>query len=234
MNKTVAVTASFSVKKIVFSCMSMACALFISAAAHAQAIEGCNPAILDAMQKTAQARNVVDAASYEEITPQPESAPAMICMARAAGVSAERGGNLFSGSFLGNANFATVITDALTAFFGQFADADGFGGAVDYTLTSLEDDADCPGIENHWELLKEKGVTQGIPRLTLQLLRDNVVPAGAGARFTRNWETAISDGIFDQLNDAIAALPIPAIPAFTNNMSFCQVLEAAGVAGACP
>jgi len=59
-------------------------------------------------------------------------------------------------------------------------------------------------------------------------------PGAPGTRFTANWDTAAADGIFDQLNDAIAALPVAAIPAFTGNMTFCQVLEAAGVAGACP
>jgi hypothetical protein len=235
MNKIVAVFTKLPAKKLFLSCLSMACALFISAAAHAQ-VEGCNPAVLDAMNKTSQGRNVLDVAGTEEIKPQNDSAPAMICMAKAAGVSAERGGNIFSGSFIGNANFASVITDALSGFFTQFADAEGFlaTGVVDYTVTAPVDDTDCPGVSNLWEFIKEKGVTQGVPYVTNDMMRANAVPAGAGTRFTTNWETAIADGIFDQLNDAIAALPVPAIPVFTNNMTFCEVLQAAGVAAPCP
>ncbi|MDP2205712.1 MAG: hypothetical protein Q8K65_05340 [Alphaproteobacteria bacterium] len=234
MNKTVAVAAKFSVKKILFSCMSMACALFISAAAHAQVVEGCSPAVLDAMQKKAQARVAYDVAVTEQVVVKPDSVLAMTCFGKAAGVSAERGGNLFSGSFFGNTNFASVITDALSAFFSQFADAEGFDtpGVVDYAATNLEDDADCPGIENLWERIKEKGVAGGVPYLTMAELIAGAAPGGSGARFTANWDTANADGIFQQLNDAIAALPVAAIPVFNNNMTFCQVLQAAGAT--CP
>jgi hypothetical protein len=236
MNKTVAVFAKFPVKKLFLSCLSMACALFISAGAHAQAVEGCNPAVLDAMQKKAQARVAYDVAVTEQVVVKPDSVLAMTCFGKAAGVSSERGGNLFSGSFIGNINFASVITDALAAFFGQFADAEGFDnpGVVDYAATNLEDDADCPGIENLWERIKEKGVADGVPYLTMADLIAGTAPGTPGDRFTANWDTANADGIFNQLADAIAALPVAAIPNFGTANTMCDVLAAAGVAVTCP
>lgn len=236
MNKTVALFTPSFAKKLALSCMSMACVVFISFGAHAQAIEGCNPAMLDAGQKKAQALVAYDVAVTEQIVVKPDSVLAMTCFNKAAGVSAERGGNLFSGSFLGNTNFASIIVDALSAFFGQYADAEGYDtpNVVDYAATNLEDDADCPGIENLWERIKEKGVAGGVPYLTLAELMSGAVPAIAGDRFRINWETADSDGIFEQLRDAIDQLPVPAIPSFAGANTLCAVLSAAGVSVTCP
>jgi hypothetical protein len=234
MNKIAAIFAKLPAKKLFLPCLSMVCALLISA--QAQATEGCNPAVRDAQQRAAQARVAADVAITEEIVRKPDSVLAMICFARAAGVSAERGGNLFSGSFFGNTNFASVITDALAAMFGQFADAEGFdtAGVVDYATTDLQNDAECPGIENLWERIKEKGVTDGVPFLTMAQLIAGAIPGGAGSRFSANWDTANADGIFSQLQDAINALPVAAVPNFSGANTVCQVLSAAGVSVSCP
>lgn len=235
MNKTVAVSASLPVKKIFLTVLSIACAMFISTNAFAQ-VEGCNPAIMDAMQKKARAKVAYDVAVTEQIVVKPDSVLAMTCFNKSAGVSAERGGNLFSGSFLSNTNFASVITDALSAMFAQFADAEGFDtpSTVDYAATSLEDDADCPGIENLWNRIKDKGVATGVPYLSMDDLMSGATPAGAGTRFQANWETGDSDGIFSQLQEAIEALPVAAVPSFAGQNTLCGVLSAAGVGVSCP
>lgn len=233
MNKTIAVSSKSPAKKLLLSCVSIACAVLISTAAHAQAVEGCSPAVLDAMQKKAQARVAYDVAVTEQVVVKPDSVLALTCFGKAAGVSAERGGNLFSGSFIGNTNFASVITDALTAFFGQFADAEGkdTGVVAAYNEPNLQDDADCPGIESLWERIKEKGVAGGIPYLTMAELMAGAMPGGAGTRFSANWDTADNDGIFQQLDQAMTTLPRPSVPTFTptNMQTLCGVLGAAGV-----
>lgn len=236
MNKTCAVSLSLPFHKLFFMFLSVACLVFISTAARAATVEGCNPAILDAMQKKAQAKAAYDVAVTEQTVNKPDSVLATTCVNKAAGVSAERGGNIFSGSFIGNTNFASVITDALSAFFAQFADAEGFDtpSTVDYAATTPEDNAECPGLENLWERMKEKGVASGVPFVTFSDLISGAIPGTAGSRFQKNWETAASDGIFSQLQDAINALPVPAIPSFTNAKTMCAVLAAAGVSGSCP
>lgn len=233
MNKTIAVSSKSPAKKLLLSCVSIACAVLISTAAHAQAVEGCSPAVLNAMQQKAQARVAYDVAVTEQVVVKPDSVLALTCFGKAAGVSAERGGNLFSGSFIGNTNFASVITDALTAFFGQFADAEGSDtGVVEYLDSSLQDDADCPGIENLWERIKEKGVAAGVPYITFAELIAGTMPGTAGTRFSANWDTAANtDYIFQNLSDAMDVLPRPSVPTFApeDMDTLCGVLNAAGV-----
>lgn len=235
MKKILPISAASVTKKLFLSALSVACVVFISAGAHAQAVEGCSPQVLDAAQKKAQARVLYDVAVTEQIVVKPDSVLAMTCFNQAAGVSAERGGNLFSGSFIGNTNFASVITDALSAFFGQFADAEGLESTtVEYGNTTPDNTVDCPGIENLWERIKEKGIATEVPYLTMAQLMDSAIPGGAGDRFTKNWEAGDTDGIFGDLQAAIAALPVPAIPDFSSANTLCDVIAAAGASVTCP
>lgn len=238
MNKTCAVSLSLPFHKLFFMFLSVACLVFFSTAARAAGVEGCNPAVTTAMNAKAQAQVAYDVAVTEQTVDKPDSVLALNCFNKAAGVSAERGGNLFSGSFIGNTNFASVITDALSAFFQQFSDSVGYADGtniVKYDATNLEDSAECPGIEDYWTQIKERGVAKGVPYVTLEDLITGSLPAGVGEKFQKNWEKAAgTDGIFQTLSNAIGQLPVAAIPAFTNLNSVCAVLGDAGVsAGGC-
>lgn len=236
MNKTVAVSASLTVKKIFLSVLSIACAVFISTNAFAQ-VEGCDPAVRAAMEKKAQAKVAYDVAVTEQIVVKPDSVLAMTCFNKSAGVSAERGGNIFSGSFMANTNFASVIVDALTAFFQQFADAEGNDSSVvDYAAVDLQDEAECSGIEDLWTRIKEKGVAGGVPYVSMDDLISGTLPGTAGTRFQANWETAAStDGgaLFESLSEAIGNLPRPNTINFGTADTLCGVLSAAGVGVTC-
>ncbi len=235
MKKILPVFATFPTKKLFLSFLSVACVVLISTGVQAQAVEGCSPAVLDAAQKKAQARVLYDVAVTEQIVVKPDSVLAMTCFNQAAGVSAERGGNLFSGSFIGNTNFASVITDALTAFFGQFADAEGNDSTtVVYDQTTPDNNVDCTGIEDLWERIKTKGIAGGVPYLSFAELISGAIPAAAGDRFTKNWEAGDTDGIFADLQTAMTQLPVPAIPDFSTANSFCEVVNAAGGSATCP
>lgn len=237
MKKILPVFATFPTKKLFLSFLSVACVVLISTGAQAQAVEGCSPAVLDAAQTKAQARVLYDVAVTEQIVVKPDSVLAMTCFNQAAGVSAERGGNLFSGSFIGNTNFASVITDALTAFFDQFADAEGNDSTtVVYDQTTPDNNVDCTGIEDLWEQIKTKGIAEGVPYLTFAELISGDIPAGAGDRFTKNWEAGADPGlnIFSLLQTAITQLPVPAIPDFSTANSFCEVVNVAGGSATCP
>jgi len=235
MKKILPVFATFPTKKLFLSVLSAACAVLISTGAHAQAVEGCSPAVMEAAQKKAQAKVLYDVAVTEQIVVKPDSVLAMTCFNQAAGVSAERGGNLFSGSFIGNTNFASVITDALSAFFEQFADAEGKESTtVVYDQTTPDDNVDCPGIENLWERIKDKGIATGVPYLTMAELMSGTAPGAAGDRFTKNWEAGDTDGIFADLQTAITQLPVPSIPDFSGANSLCAVIAAAGASVTCP
>ena len=239
MNNTIAVSPLFSVTKICLVAIPLALALFVSTSVYAQATTaGCDPRVKSAMDAKAQAKVAYDVAVTEQVVVKPDSVLAMTCFNRSAGVSAERGGNIFSGSFLSNTNFASVITDALSAMFLQFADAEGKDNystmTTDfYSLTTPEAEAECSGIEDLWTLIKEKGIAGAggeIPYMTMDDLMSGTLPAGAGERFQRNWETAgTEDQLFGRLNDAMGELPVANVVDFGAEDTLCGVLNAAGV-----
>lgn len=221
----------FNVSKYVLSCLSVMCVLFFSSTAQAQ-IEGCDPKILELQQAKSQAKVAYDIAATEQILVKPDSVLALTCFNRSAGVSAERGGDLFSGSFIGNGSFVSLITDMLQAFFAQFIDAEAFENPATAVLyngaaTSLEDNEECTGVEDMWTRIKEKGVSGGVPMVTFQDLIDGIIPSGAGTRFIANFNTAIGDDIFGRLNTALTDpdLPRPNIPAFGAGARLCDILN---------
>jgi len=167
-------------------------------------------------------------AVFKEIIVKPESVLALTCFNKAAGISSERGGEIFSGSFLEFANFAEMIEDALNNLFKQFVDAEGFDtGVVDYHATPI-DDAECQNFENLWERIKDKGVTSGVPYVTMNDLLTGTLPAGAGTRFQQSWDAANTDGIFGAMA-ADMPPPVNTIPDGKNANTLCEVLAEFGV-----
>jgi len=230
----------FNVKKYVLSSLSVMCVVFFSTAAQAQ-IEGCDPAVLEAHQAKGQAQVAYDIAVTEQIMVKPDSVLALTCFNRSAGVSAQRGGELFSGSFIGNTSFISLIGDMLQAFFAQFIDAEAFenpGTAVLYNTgaTTLQDNEECTGVEDMWTRVKEKGVAGGVPIITFMDLLNGIIPSGAGPRFIQNFDTANADNIFTNLQNAMTAVDAlrPIVPSFAGANRLCDVLNAMGHSIPCP
>lgn len=228
----------FDFAKCALSVLSVLCVLFFSSAAQAQ-IEGCDQKVLDAQTAKAQAKVAYDVAATEQILVKPDSVLALTCFNRSAGVSAERGGDLFSGSFIGNSSFVSLIGDMLQSFFAQFIDAEAFENPATAVLynssaTSLEDNAECTGVEDMWTRIKEKGVSGGVPIATFQDLIDGIIPSGAGTRFIENFNTANADGIFSALNEAMSLLPAPKIPSFAGADRLCDVFNDMDMSIPCP
>ncbi|HEX2751546.1 MAG TPA: hypothetical protein VHP34_00260 [Alphaproteobacteria bacterium] len=227
------------VKKSGSYLLGLLAGLFLfSASAFAQAangVSGCNPAVLDAQQKKAQASVALDVAQTEQTVVKPDSVAALVCGNRSAGGSAERAANFFSGSFLANTTFSTVIESMLTGLLGQFADAEGLeSGVVDYAMTTVEDNPACDGVDNLWQRLIEKAIAPGIAFLSLADMIAGVIPGGSGTKFSDNLQQAIDDRIFSDLNAAIQQLPRAGIPDFSTATNACDVLSLAGVTIACP
>jgi len=221
------------------SLLGVVAGLFLfSATAFAQAangVTGCNPAVLDAQQKKAQAVVAQDVAQTEQTVVKPDSVAALVCGNRSAGGSATRAANFFSGSFVDNTTFTTVIETMLTGLLGQFADAEGQeSGVVDYAMTTVEDNAACDGVNNLWQRLIEKAIAPGVVVMSIADMITGVVPGGAGTKFSENIQQAIEDRIFSDLNAAIQQLPRAGIPDFSTATNACQVLSLAGVTIACP
>lgn len=220
------------INRIVLSALSLACFVFASSSVYAQPVPGCNPQVLDAMQKKAQAKVATDVAMTESITDKPDSVLAMTCFNNAAGTSAVRGGSIFSGDFL--TSLQPIIEDALNAFYDDFQDGEGFEAfllglvsSVDYTQTVLQDVQDCNEAKDLWNVIKDRGIQQGIPFASLSNLISGAAPAGlvAGDEYNDNWAQNVTDAIFSDLAAAINALPVPQTTVFAPNMTACQILK---------
>lgn len=229
-----------TMKKTAAAVVGMAAGLFMfSAAAFAQAengVAGCNPAVLDAQQKKAQASVALDVAQTEQTVVKPDSVAALVCGNRSAGGSAARAANFFSGSFIANPTFTTVIESMLVGLLGQFADAEGEeSGVVNYAMTTVEDVAACDeGIDNLWQRLVEKAIAPGIAFMSLADMITGVVPGGAGTKFSDNIQQAIDDRVFSNLEAAVQQLPQVGGRDFSTATNACDVLSIAGVPIACP
>ncbi len=225
------------INRVLLSFMSLACIVFVSCNAYAQAVPGCNPQVLDAMQKKAQAKVAADINVTEETIDKPDSVLAMTCFNKAAGVSAAKGGAIFSGDF--TSGLAPIIEDALSAMYDDFADAAGFDSTtIDYSANTLTNDETCDNVKNLWDEIKTEGVQQGIPFMTVDQLINGIAgaaPGGAGTTFKANWDQEAADGVFSDLKAAVAALPLPSVPSFAGAVGSCAMLVAAGVlSGPCP
>lgn len=220
-----------------------ALAVFVALSAPATvfaAAEGCNPQVIDAMQKAAQAKVAADKAATEQIIDKPDSVLTMTCFNQAAGVSAKLGGAIFTGDF--TADIEPIIKDALDAFKTQFEDAAGADAAsaaiIDYSATSLAPSYNCEFMDKVWQLAEDEGIQQGIPIVDLDDLIAGTLPPGAADDFTAAWNAAGgTQNIFSDLSTAMGNLPaisaVPAPPATT--ASTCEVLVTYGVIpGPCP
>lgn len=227
-------------KSLFFLVLSVACLLFaIPGTAQAQ-VEGCNPRVLDAMQKISQARVAQAVASDEAIYGKPDNSAAVTCQNQAAGSSASKAGAIFSGDF--TSQLAPVIEEALTGLYSNFDDAEGNdSGSVDYTAaaTQLSATYNCTGIDDLWKNFKGQGIKQGIPvALFANLVGGGAAPSGfLDPDFQAAWDAArTAQSVFGDAQAAFGAMPtITAIPPPPPaNASACDVLVAFGaIPGPC-
>jgi hypothetical protein len=221
-------------------------------------VEGCDPRVMTAMQATAQARIAASKAIDDEIYDQDDSVLAMTCFNKAAAVSAQQAGMIFSGDF--TASLAPVVEDALGAMYNNFTNFSigGKSGAVDYTTNAVKLPGpgavyDCTGVSDLWSTVNGKGVKAGVPYVTFDDLVNGAtatqkLPGGngnqvgslyttSGTNFKASWNSPNSVSAFNAMQGAVAQLPTPSIPSFAGQNTPCDVLVTAGAlpAGtACP
>lgn len=219
------------------SIASAACMLVMTQNVAQAAVEGCNPVVIDAMQKKAQAQVAYDTAVVEEIIDKPDSVLATTCFNQAAGVSANSGGSIFSGDF--TAQLIPLIETGLIAFFDDYADAAGEESTVvDYAATALINAYSCNEMEDLWTFIEDEGIQMGTPFITFDELLSGTLGGGAGGDFINTWNAAAAvQNIFSDLNAAVVALPgITAIPPPPPaNATACATLITYGIIpGPCP
>lgn len=207
-------------------------AVLISHASIAAPMTGCDPKVLAALEAKAQAKVAADVATTDEIIKKPDSVLAMTCFNQAAGVSAVKGGTIFSGDFTNS--LTPIVSDALLNFYPNFNDSLGGTDPI-YSKTALESNFNCTGMQDVWKKVATAGVPQTVGYSTFDDLRSGTPPAGAGNDFLASWNAAKNNQqVFSKLDSAVAALPVPSVPNYSGATSSCEVLRTAHIVTTCP
>jgi hypothetical protein len=231
--------------------------LVMTGTAQASPVEGCDPKVMDAMQATAQARVAADKSVDDEIYTQDDSVLALTCFDQSAKVSADMGGQIFSGDF--TKDITPVVNDALGAMYGNFNDSiaanstsatlKGIYSKTDMA-TSLDNNPDkkfkCTAAQELWDYVDNQGIAKGAPYVTFDDLQNGATaaPAGAGTGnsadpaaprgYLASWNSTNSKDAFTNMNtrveDLNTARELKPIPNFTDTATIdspCAVLKAA-------
>jgi hypothetical protein len=193
----------------ILSACGIAC---FSVSALAQNVAaGCNQQVWKALSAKADAQVAYDVAVTRQLINKPDSVLTLTCFDQAAGVSAKNGGAIFSGDF-------TTQLQTIMPVNG--------GGAFK-----------CNEIGLLWNTIATEGINTGAPYATFDDLENGTLPTlNAGADFKAGWGAAATAGVFQALDKAVTALPLPpATMSFAGDKSSCDVLFTAGIiTTACP
>ncbi|HYD18710.1 MAG TPA: hypothetical protein VEF76_09545 [Patescibacteria group bacterium] len=220
-------------------------ALGVTAAQAANAPEppGCNPQVTDAMATKAQALVGYDNSVVAQTMDKPDSVLAMTCFEKAAGLDGAQAGKIFSEDFMDA--LRPMVEPFLASFYTAFDGASGFDSSMPsaYTATTLvPNDSDCDFVTQFWDGsgaggttgYKNEGVQQGVPFITMEMLRGLQVPSG-GTDFDAKWGQIETLGnVLTNFDTSFSALPRPTTPTggFLNQNSICAVLTKGGLT--CP
>jgi len=238
--------------KLLFLILSAYCIISGGSSAYAQSktAPGCDAKVWNAAVAIAQARTAYDVAVIEQFIAQPDSTLAMTCFNRSASVTATNGG-AFSGDF--TKELTPVVSPALTDLYANFYDSTGSttsnlitGSTIDYTsnaaAVSTSTTMTCSQSQRQWIETQNESIRTDVPDATFSDLVNGTKgpPKGAGDNFAISWNMSAASGVFENLKQAMAALPVPSVPDYTNcttSASAIAMLVAttpAAVAAACP
>ena len=185
-----------------FLFLSAVC-LMASTSAFAQVMAGCDKDVWAAMNAKAQAQVAYDMAVTRELIKKPDSVLALTCFTQAAGVSAVKGGAIFSGNFFNG--LKSVIPNLGNNNDGNFM---------------------CTAIDELWKEISTAGINTNVPYATFDDLVNGSVPSGAGSDYRAGWKSAADAGVFSNFQSAYNALDKKSPPPmdFSDIKSSCDVL----------
>lgn len=243
------------ISRVLLPALVITCLVFAGSPAFAQTVvPGCNDQVVDAMAKKQQALVGYDISVVQQTMDKPDGMLAMSCFNKSAGLSAAQGGLIFSEDYM--AALQPMVEPWLTAFYNDFDDASGFDSSIvaayqPAAVTMPPNDPNCDYIDQWWSGTapdigyKNEGVQQGIPFITLEMLRGaDAITAGpavnppwdqGGVDFIAKWGLVESiNSANSDLDTALTALPLPTMPAggFIGQNTVCAVLIQAGLT--CP
>jgi hypothetical protein len=205
-------------------------------------VEGCRPDVWEATKATAEGRVASSVASSEEIVNQPDSVLALTCADQAFRVSANEGGQIFSGDFTSEMN--QVVNDSMKELLGNnFVDSIGnspeFSNVVGSSLTKLMGGSwpspfgsvsfNCPVMQDIYDDYITSGIDSNAAYLSLDDMVTTAFSGSTATNFLANMSAEGPGGVFDNLQATRTALPPNVIPSATGANSFNDVLSAVGI-----
>ena len=207
------------------------------------ATPGCNPVVDEAARRAAEVQNAFAAAARDEVDTQNPSVLQMTCFNQSAGMAATQGG-FFSGEFMSQAD--PIVGSALNSFYDDFQGAltDLFGGSVGSEIggvlqgalgglfgggaSTLQGTYDCDGMAQTREAVRSRGVVTGVSAPSFADMMQGKAPAGAGDKFKKSLQASEKNHVFSNAKKAMEALPKAKVTSYSNTMSLCETLKAAG------
>ncbi len=173
----------------------------INSPVNAQTMPGCDEALVfEAMKDKAKLRVLYDVGVSEQIIKRPDSVLLLTCFGKAAAVSGERGGAIFSGDFKGD--ISSVISQTVTAMVENFEGGTNANGDVFSSSMGLDPDfgevlraekdsivADittaanfqCTNMQDLWEAtILSQPINQSAPNATFVELLASITGNGGG------------------------------------------------------
>lgn len=186
--------------------------MMFSGSAFAALAAGCNQNVWNALAAKADAQVAYDIAVTRAMINKPDSVLTLTCFDKAAGVSAKKGGAIFSG------DFSTQLGDVLKP------------------MTVGDGTYNCTAIQDLWNTIASQGVKTGIPFATFDDLVTGNRPGpnngnNNNSDFNAGWDAAAAAHVFSNLQSAKTTLDNarPPVPDFSQTKSTCEVLVAAKV-----
>jgi len=191
-----------SFKGLLFGLAMLGVACFNISSAFAAVVTGCDTDVWAALQAKAEAQIAYDSAVTRELINKPDSVLELTCFSDAAGVSAKKGGSIYSGDFTTDLQTVMPVTGG-----GNF---------------------NCTEIGKLWNQITTQGVDTGAPYVTFDQLVNGPLPAGAGADFTTGWKAANAANVLgagSNLQTAVNNLQKPPALDFSKCNSSTDVLN---------
>lgn len=227
--------------------MATALACFISLAsgsAYAQ-VAGCDPNKLDHMKDRAVLKVGDAMGCAQEIIRKMDSVVAMTCWPEAAQISANEGGNIFSGAFEGELNnvIGDMVDEMLNQFVGSFLESMGTLGGIIGSWFGWGGPGtfSCTHMQDMWDDVVTRGINQACEFLDLDALiavaqSPSGVPFSASEFVDANLRALGGAGnVADRINTVLTTPPTP-VPNYVGANSVCavQVLNNGGPVPGCP
>lgn len=174
---------------------------------------GCDPAKYKLMKGISELRTLYDVGATEEIIPKPDSVLQLSCFSKASQISAEKGGDIFSGNFTGNLN--SVIKGVVDNISGNFSSG-GLMAKYGISTSPAWDTnfATCNYMTDVWNAAQNDGINTAARFLDFDEIldaADSTTPLPpTSAILQQNLSTANVGTFISDIRSALApAAPIP-------------------------